>query len=127
MYEGALRIPLVIHLPGQTRRRNSDALVQLMDLAPTCLELAGLTYDREDMDARSLLPMLKGDAVPVHEVQISELIHCMAIYDGRYKWIRNWNDADELYDLTEDPQELHNLFTPDSPVIAGLKRYTFMH
>ena len=50
-----------------------------------------------------------------------------AIYDGRYKWIRNWNDADELYDLTEDPQELYNLFTPDSPVIAGLKRYTFMH
>ena len=127
MYEGALRIPLVIHMPGQTRRRNSDALVQLMDLAPTCLELAGLTYDREDMDARSLLPMLKGDTAPVHEVQISELIHCMAIYDGRYKWIRNWNDADELYDLTEDPQELHNLFTPDSPVIAGLKRYTFMH
>lgn len=127
MYEGALRVPLVVHTPGQTQRRDSDALVQLMDLAPTCLELAGLTYDQEDMDARSLLPMLRGDTAPVHEVQISELINCMAIYDGRYKWIRNWNDADELYDLAEDPQELHNLYTPDSPVIANLKRHTFMH
>lgn len=127
MYEGALRVPLVVHLPGQTERRDSDALVQLMDLAPTCLELAEIGYDKQDMDARSLLPILRDGETKGHEVQISELIHSLAIYDGRYKWIRNWNDSDELYDLQEDPQELNNLFAPDSPVIARLKQYTFMH
>ena len=127
MYEGALRVPLTVHLPGQTERKDSDALVQLMDLAPTCLELAGMDYDKRDMDARSLLPILQGGETAGHEVQISELINCIAIYDGRYKWIRNWNDADELYDLQEDPKELHNLFAPNSPVIARLKQYTFMH
>lgn len=127
MYEGALRIPLVIHMPGQKGRTDSQALVQLMDLAPTCMEIAGLPYDKEDMDARSLLPMLRGDETPVHEVQISELTNCMAICDEQYKWIRNWNDTDELYDLQEDPKELHNLFSPDSPIIARLKKYTFMH
>lgn len=127
MYEGALRIPLVVHLPGQTQRIHSRALVQLMDLAPTCMEIAGLPYDREDMDARSLLPMLRGDDTPVHDVQISELTNCMAIFDGRYKWIRNWNDIDELYDLQEDPKELHNLYSPEHPAVQQLKAYTFLH
>lgn len=127
MYEGALRVPLVVHMPRQVGRKDNDALVQLMDLAPTCMEIAGLTYDKEDMDARSLLPMLQGDDSPIHEIQVSELVHCMALFDGRYKWIRNWNDTDELYDLLEDPQEQHNIYVPNSPIIAEMKNYTFNH
>ena len=49
------------------------------------------------------------------------------IYDGRYKWIRNWNDADELYDLHSDPQELHNIFDGHPEIIQRLRAYTFRH
>ena len=120
-------MPLVIHMPGQTERVNSRALVELMDLAPTCLELAGVSYRKEEMDAVSILPLLTGEAEQIHEVQRSELINCIAIYDGRYKWIRNWNDSDELYDLQEDPREEHNIYSPDSETLARLKKYTFTH
>ncbi len=130
MYEASVRIPLMVHLPGMTTRRDSDALVQLMDLAPTCMDLAGVDYDRRCLDARSLLPLLQGehgpDAQP-HQVQISELLNSLMIFDGRYKWIRNWNDRDELYDLETDPQELHNVIEEHPEIIQRLKQYTFMH
>ena len=54
MYEGCLRIPLLVHLPGMTQRRDSDALAELMDLAPTCLELAGADWNRRE-DGRGFL------------------------------------------------------------------------
>ena len=41
MYEGALRIPLIVALPGQGSAE-SGALAELLDLAPTFLELAGV-------------------------------------------------------------------------------------
>lgn len=130
MYEASVRIPLLVHLPGMTARRDSDALAQLMDLAPTCMDLAGADYDRRQLDARSLLPLLQGETGPdaqPHQVQISELLNTLMVCDGRYKWIRNWNDTDELYDLEADPCELHNLFDERPEVIQRLKAYTFRH
>ena len=130
MYEASVRVPLVISAPWMTSRTDSDALAQLMDLAPTCLDLAGASWDEREMDARSLLPLLRGEngeeAQP-HEVQISELLNSLMIYDGRYKWIRNWNDTDELYDLRSDPQELHNIFDERPEIIQRLRAYTFRH
>lgn len=51
MYEGALRIPLLIHLPGMDKAAICDAPAMLMDLAPTILELTGTSYDATAMDA----------------------------------------------------------------------------
>lgn len=128
MYEASVRIPLVVSAPWMTERHDSNALAQLMDLAPTCLDLAGAAYDQREMDARSLLPLLRGGDGPAaqpHEVQISELVNCQMVYDGRYKWIRNWNDRDELYDLKEDPNELCNIIGTHAEVTKRLLSYTF--
>jgi len=130
MYEASVRIPLVISAPWMDGRKDTNALAQLMDLAPTCLELAGVGWNKKDMDARSLLPLLRGETGQEnqpHEVQISELLNSLMVYDGRYKWIRNWNDTDELYDLLNDPKELHNVFAEYPKVIQRLRAYTFRH
>lgn len=95
--------PLLVHLPGMTQRRDSDALAELMDLAPTCLELAGADWNRREMDAVSLVPVLNGSTEPLRPVQRSELHNCTMLFDGRYKWIRSYNDTDELYDLKPTP------------------------
>ena len=125
MYEGALRIPLLVHLPGMTEPLESRDLVSLMDLAPTFLELGQASYDPGDMDAKSILPILKGEDVKIREVQQSELIHTMMLYDGKYKWIRSFNDLDELYDLERDPHELYNCISHHPEVIRELRKYTF--
>ena len=125
MYEGALRIPMLVHLPGMTEPLESRELVSLMDLAPTFLELGQASYDPGDMDAKSILPILKGEDVKIRKVQQSELIHTMMLYDGKYKWIRSFNDLDELYDLERDPHELCNCISHHPEVIRELRKYTF--
>lgn len=127
MYEGALRIPMVAHLPGMESASTSSAPAMLMDLAPTILDLAGVTYDRSLMDARSLLPILEGKETKLRDAQISELRNTMMVFDGRYKWIRNWNDLDELYDLEADPDELYNIADGHPEIVAALKKHTFSH
>lgn len=127
MYEGCLRIPLVVHLPGMEQRRDSNALAELMDLAPTCLELAGADWNRSKMDAVSLVPLLQGSTEPLRAVQRSELHNCCMLFDGRYKWVRNYNDTDELYDLQIDPKELHNVIEEHPEILAHMRPYTFGH
>jgi len=126
MYEGAVRIPLIVHLPGMDQPEYSDALASLMDLAPTFLELAEAPYDKNLMDAVSLLPLLRktGDG-ELRKVQKSELINTVMLYDGQYKWIRSFNDSDELYDLSKDPDELHNCIDSHPEIIDYFRKYTF--
>lgn len=47
--------------------------------------------------------------------------------DQRYKWIRNWNDLYELYDLRQDPQELYNLIHECPEIAARMAALTYRH
>ena len=125
MYEGALRIPLVINIPGYTNESRNHALVELMDLAPTFLELAGVDYNIKEMDGVSILPLIREEKKEIKKFQKSELHNTMMLFDGRYKWIRNYNDEDELYDLTKDSQERHNCIKEKQDILAYMRQYTF--
>jgi N-sulfoglucosamine sulfohydrolase len=60
LYDGGTRQPLAIRWPGRTQPGTvSEAFVNLMDLAPTFLEVAGLPVPAE-MTGRSLVPLLTG-------------------------------------------------------------------
>ena len=63
-YEGLVRVPLVFSWPSHFEQDlKSNALVELLDMTPTVLELAGLEVP-EYIQGRSLLPILKGEATP---------------------------------------------------------------
>ena len=110
----------------------SDALVELIDIAPTLLELADLPVP-PGMQGRSLLPLLRGEA-PLH--QHRDFVRCeyyralnpdvpgrahhegsyATMYrDERYKIVvYHGYEQGELYDLQEDPGEFNNLWAePD--------------
>jgi arylsulfatase A-like enzyme len=62
VYDGGTRVPLVVRWPGQVRAEAvSDAMVSLVDLAPTFLDVAALP-PRPDMSGRSLRRLLRGEA-----------------------------------------------------------------
>ena len=125
-YEGLVRVPLIFSLPGHFEQDlRSDALVGLLDKAPTLLELAGLEIP-DRMQGRSLLPILRGEVSPDHH---RDFVRCefydaldqpdgtfATMYrDGRYKLVMYHGHAHgELYDLEADPDEFENLWDVSS-------------
>jgi uncharacterized sulfatase len=59
-YEAGLRVPLIVRWPGHVRAgTRSDAMVSLVDLLPTLLELAGAPP--QPLDGASFAPVLRGE------------------------------------------------------------------
>ncbi len=113
-FEGAARIPLIIHAPGRYRPAAIDASVSLVDLVPTLLDIAGLDVDPAlHFDGRSLVPHLNGTGG--HDEVIGEymgegtIAPLVMIRRGPWKFIHSRVDPDILFNLVDDPYELDNL------------------
>jgi arylsulfatase A-like enzyme len=89
-----------------------------IDLAPTMLAMAGVKTP-EGMQGESLLPLIRGGKPPwrseffyEHLFRHPIIPRSEAVRNQRYKYIR-FIDSDplyeELYDLSTDPDEAHNL------------------
>ncbi|MQA02989.1 MAG: choline-sulfatase [Streptosporangiales bacterium] len=113
-YEHSARVPLMIRVPGRTPRR-VEAPVSLLDLAPTVVDLSGVTPDRLDVDGMTLAPLVDGRradrGAPVVAEYLAEGVTAPAVMvrNERFKLIRCPGDPDLLYDLATDPDELDNL------------------
>lgn len=128
MYEPSVRVPLIIWNPGQRwRTDSSDSLVELIDLYPTILDMAGVDFDRSHLDGTTLLPFLRGETEVSKQLQISELDNTRMAFNGQYKYIENYNDRDELYDLREDPYEKNNLIEEKLDIARELSLEMMKH
>jgi arylsulfatase A-like enzyme len=135
-YEGLVRVPLIVSWPGQFLQGvRRAALVELLDIAPTLLELAGLPVPSK-MQGRSLSRLLReADATDAHR----DFVRCeyynainakhnepfsgtyaTMLRDDRYKLIVYHGHAlGELFDLEADPGEFDNLW--DDPALQPTK------
>jgi len=116
MYEETYRVPLMIR-DSQILPRRENALVSLVDLCPTMLEIAGDPSPEEERDGRSMVSLLRGDE-PEWRKSLAAEFHGIVtpftqrmIVDDRYKYVWNLGDLDECYDLEADPHELCNLIS----------------
>lgn len=122
VYEQLLHVPMIFSWPGCiVENLCSTALVELVDIAPTLMELAGLEVPFY-MQGKSLAPILTGKAAPdYHKSAIhSEYYYAMpgihnryisVYYDGKYKIAVHHNEEKgELYNLQNDPDEFYNLW-----------------
>lgn len=122
MYEESMRTPLVMRLPkGYNRRGDIPEMVQNIDYAPTFLEIAGVEIP-EDIHGVSLLPLIKGEKTPNWRTSLyyhfyeypaeHKVKRHYGVRSERYKLIHFYNDIDvwELFDLQEDPSEMHNIY-----------------
>jgi arylsulfatase A-like enzyme len=106
-----VRPPLVIAGPG-IPQGESQALVYLFDLMPTILEFAGEKVPAA-VDGKSLVPVITGKSPRAREHLLGAYKACQRmIRDERWKLIK-YNAAGtknvQLFDLQNDPDELHNL------------------
>ncbi len=118
-YEETHRMPYIMRWPkGFEAGQVCDDYVRTLDLGPTFLDLAG-AEPLKGAHGISLLPLLAGQPDAADRPEHRELFmqdHGNIFYfmnrticDGRYKFVFNGFDYDELYDLQEDPHEMHNL------------------
>ena len=127
-FEGLVHVPLTVSWASKgIKNVESTALVELVDLAPTLLDAAGLEIPYY-MQGKSFLPILIGEKGPSYHKPyvvseydgtiggdlMKDQTHGFMYYDGRYKisiyqgYISG--KTGEIYDLKEDPGEFENLW-----------------
>jgi arylsulfatase A-like enzyme len=121
-YEESIRIPLIVRYPRKVKAGTLvDALALNLDLPATILEFAGVPLDWAQQ-GRSLAPLLRGETPAdwrraffyenyrdpeysdvTFEIEAVRTEHAKLVeYPGNPDWT-------QLFDLTRDPLELHNL------------------
>ena len=130
-FEALVHVPMIITGPGLQRDRRSNALVELVDIAPTLLDAANISIPAA-MQGISLLPLLSGKVdIDQHKSHVFceyhdamaagttntdgrefDASHGTMYFDGRYKLcLYHGHDIGELYDLETDPQEFNDLWS----------------
>jgi choline-sulfatase len=114
-FEPACRIPLIVHAPRRFAARRVANSASLVDILPTLSELAGNKAGNSatPLDGHSLVPQLAGDSgrdeVTGEYLAEGAIAPLVMIRRGRYKFVHSPVDPDQLYDLSEDPDEIRNL------------------
>jgi len=118
-HELSIRVPLLVYDPRADTKRRGLVLDQMalnVDIAPTILEMAGLSVPQQ-MQGRSLVPLLKGqnptwrtEFFYEHPFVHKTIARTEALRTQRWKYARYIDyDYEELYDLKNDPTETINL------------------
>ncbi|NND68675.1 MAG: sulfatase [Halioglobus sp.] len=126
-YEESIRVPWLVHYPalitpGTVR---SEAVLNV-DFLPSMLDIAGVEVPPH-VQGRSFVPLFTGADAGwrthwvyeyFNEAEFMHLPTHLAVVDGRYKYVtfpegpglfHHFTGEDLLYDLQQDPYELHNI------------------
>ncbi len=132
--EGGLRAPLIISGVDITSHDQVTQLVDVTDLAPTLLGLAGIDYNENfegntypALPGRPLLKLLKGgsDAQLGTPIYVSDFQGKAYVRKDQYKWLNQKDpsqlDQFELFDLEIDPGEKKDISSQHKNIIQQLQ------
>jgi arylsulfatase A-like enzyme len=115
VYEENVRVPLLIAMPGAAvEPKRVTRVASLIDLAPTVLDLLGLSNE-PDYQGVSLLAA--GDRAALFFTDYS--LPLVGVRDGKWKLIHELNTSRvKLFDLERDPTETHNVAAEHPALVA---------
>ena len=125
-YEDMIKLPMIVRYPDRVPQNAvSSALQSQIDFCPTFLDACGIEVPGV-MQGVSQMAVWRGEAESARDHIIVEnrheptLVHARTYVDNRYK-ITVYRDRDygEIFDLQEDPGEVHNLW--DDAGVTPLK------
>ena len=141
-HEAAVKVPLIIADPRPeaeaTRGLVSDALVEMIDLPATFMQMLGCSPKPHVIEGRDLTSILHGQdgfsrryVISEHDYHWSEMAaalgqpqehaHTTMIFDGRWKYIRCEGFRPILWDLQNDPEELVDLGASEDPLCVNTR------
>ncbi len=104
----AVRVPLILKIPGNTSGQKSDALVGVYDLFPTLCSLAGLPIPAT-VQGRSFAALLTDPLQKFRDSVYTRFGQGDAVVTENLIYTSYGADGDMLYDLKSDPAENRNL------------------
>ncbi len=118
-FNTSLRTTMLLKVPGKTRGRQTDALVEFIDIYPTLAELCNLPLP-DHLEGRSMVPLLEDPETPIQDFIISKWHSGLTIQTHDYAYTEWFTREDSLvgnmlYDHRSDRDENFNL--------AGLPEY----
>ena len=123
-FEGAARVPLLVHAPQRFKPRQVSAPVSLTEVAPLLIALAGIAPEPKPGLASLAVGATDDQRLVVAEYAAEGSIAPMIMLRrGRWKFIHTSVDPDQLFDLADDPRELINRATDPAAadVVAAFK------
>lgn len=135
-FEGGVREPYFINVPGLTKGQKNDTPVTGADFYPTILDIAGITLRPQDhSDGISLLPILKGETIaerpliwhyPHYGNQGGEPSSIIRL--GDWKLIHYYEDGhEELYNLKKDQGEHNDVSADNKEIVSDLSKRLFFY
>jgi arylsulfatase A-like enzyme len=115
LYEGGIRVPLIVAGKGVTRSNAREAaLVNTVDFYATIANLAGNSVMRLN-DGYSFAPLLQPGRIATRQYNYSEFqsdtVNAWTVRNAQYKLIQNLSGSQALYDLSIDLKEQNDLLT----------------
>jgi arylsulfatase A-like enzyme len=134
LYDEAIRVPLIVYAKGRwSAGTRVNDVVRHVDVAPTVFDLLGLTFAQSGYvpPGRSIRPLLEGRPMPpVFAFSIRrtwgpdhpdwERGEVFSIENLEWKYIAHSAGKNEMFDLRQDPLELHNLADQHPPIVERL-------
>ena len=111
LFEGGIRVPMVIKLPGVIGAETTYVpMVSTLDLFPTICRLAGIDVSPvKPMDGVDLIPFLAGNLAGLpHEALFWSNGPNTAMRIDNWKFVQS-RDSTWLFDLSKDPGERNDL------------------
>jgi arylsulfatase A-like enzyme len=123
------RVPFLIVPPhatnGYKKSENVEHMVNLLDLAPTMADIAGIPHQKQ-WEGRSLMPILNQQLEDWEEVTITTFsIGSHSVTTPNWQLISYFDGSFELYDLINDPEQFKNIADQPSSleIIDRLKKH----
>ena len=126
VYDPVMHVPLIIAGPGVPKGKQIDAIASNVDTTPTILNLAGFAPP-PGAEGQSLVPLMKGKAKSLNKYVYGEedvMTPLRSVRNSRYKLIENlWTGKYQLFDLSSDPGEMHDIYGHEPAVQADLQQH----
>ncbi len=132
VYEGGMRVPLIIKTPNSKVGKVIDVPAVSMDFYPTILEYSHIPMQpKQHQDGISLKPLLEGKTYKTHSVLVWDFPHYhgsgwtpgRAIRKGPWKMIYFFEDNRyELYQIEQDPGEKTDLSDKEGSKLNEMKK-----
>lgn len=91
LYDELVHVPLIVRLPGQAMPRTIEQITETIQIAPTILDFAGISYEHFGFDAQSFLPLLRGEPILTKGFAYSEAgpgpHDCVSVRTEKWKLI----------------------------------------